>query len=428
MKSQTLRGKFSGAALILLIACALAMFSLSVLLPAYDRDPVHKGETSKADSYSTSAIGHAGLYDMLRRTGFAVSRGLDNVTGMVGRHGVLIMAELKPFGIRDHDSAKARTAPKLLLVLPKWHGTPDKKRPAWVSGIVPVDVSAAWASFSLIASQGEIVRKDWPRTWPVNAFGLSPSGTGLVQLVRSAALRPLVGDEDGMLVGEVIADAKSGRGAEQTIWVVADPDVLSNHGLVKGDNAGFMLTLIDRLGGGKRGDYPIVFDETIHGFQSTGETPLTLVFRFPFVVVTALLCATGVMLLLAGLGRFGAPLPQRPVLDFGKTQLIDNSARLLDYAGLHAATLERYIRMVPRSAARALHAPPGLDGAALIRWLDQIGKARGVSASCADILSAASNLNPDGPQYLSRLFSAAGELHRWKGELLHGPARDRSHH
>ena len=83
---------------------------------------------------------------------------------------------------------------------------------------------------------------------------------------------------------------------------------------------------------------------------------------------------------LAGAGRFGAPLAPGRAPDFGKARLIANGARLLDYAGHHDEVLRRYARRTVRAAARALHAPPGLEAEALTAWLDRVGAARAIRA------------------------------------------------
>lgn len=410
---------FSRSALLLLFACATSLFALSVLLRAYDATPASSGDKTAPNSYSVSAIGHAGFYDLLRRMDVPVSRSLGNALAMTGRHGTLIAVEPERWRMTSDDSLKLGKAPRLLLVLPKWRGVRDDRRPAWISAAKLVSPELARQTLALVSGRSDVMRKAWPETWPTNSLGTSPSGSGEVQLVRSGELRPVVGDADGMLVGELTG--KDGR----IVWVLSDPDVLSNHGLVKGGNAVFMLALVDELrkrNNEERGA-PVVFDETVHGFREAQGTPLTLLFRFPFVIVTALLCATGGLLTLAGSTRFGAPALPRPHLDFGKEQLIGNSARLLDYAGHHDAVLKRYIRMTIRAAARGLHAPSDLNEPALAAWLDRIGKARGVKDSCAAILHSASNLNTGDSR--DRLFALAGAIHRWKGDILHGTARHR---
>lgn len=406
---------FSGTALVLLLAAAIVMFALSILLPAYDNSAVSSGSKARPDSFSTSALGHAGWYDIMRRLDRPVSRSTGNTLAQVGSRGTLVMAEPELDRITTADGQKVLNASKLLLVLPKWRGTTDQDRPAWVSEVRPALLDTAQQTLGLISMRAKVFRTEWPEIWQVNEVGFQPTGSGVVQLMRSRDMRPIVGNKGGMLVGEIIDNGRR-------IWVISDPDVLSNHGIGKGENAAFIVELVDMLRLWGDGDMraPVVFDETVHGYHNARNSPLKMLFSFPFVVVTLLIFATAVLLALAGTSRFGAPQSPKPELDFGKAKLIDNGARLLDYAGHHAVILKRYVRMTVRSVAHSLHAPSGLDEPALAAWLDRIGKSRGVSLSCADILRAADTTYAGDGQNLARLLESAGDIHRWKGEILNG--------
>ena len=408
------RFPFSRSALVLLIACATALFALSVLLSAYGEDPVSFGSKFKPGSYSTSAVGYAGFYDTLRRLGRPVTRSVGNTLASTGTRGTLIIAEPELGYTGNSDGIKLMSVPRLLIVLPKWQGIQDENRPAWVAGVKPVPLILAQQTLGLVLdSRSNVFRKEWPEEWRVNDVGFFPSGTGVVQLIRSEEMRPIVGDGEGMLVGEILK-------SDRKIWVLSDPDILSNHGIVKGDNALFMLTLVDALRFWKNDDpgAPVVFDETVHGFQKTRISPIKLLFRLPFGVVTILACCTAALLVLAGTSRFGVPRVPKPILDFGKANLIGNSARLLDYAGHHSFVLRRYVGMTIRSVAEVLHAPRNLDEPALAAWLDQIGKTRGVEKSCASIVQTVTYLDTGERRSLHRLFESAWDIHRWKREIL----------
>lgn len=412
---------FSRSAIVLLVAGAVILFALSVLLHAYDDSPESTGATgSQTSSYATSALGHAGFYDVLRRLDRPVSRSLGNALSMVGSGGTLVVAEPNLNRLSNTDGMKLLFAPRLLLVLPKWRGTKDFGKPAWVSRVEPLNIAYAKRTLALVIGQSNVLRSSWPEKWSVNELGIVPAGSGIVQLMAGDGMRAVVGGEEGMLVGEIV---KEGR----KIWVVSDPDVLSNHGIVKGDNADFSLALIDRLrhwnnGGGRA---RIVFDETVHGFKSAADSPVKLMFRFPFVVITILVCMAIVVLLWAATGRFGAPRRPRPKLDFGKRMLVGNGARLLDYAGYHDSVLRRYLSMTMRSVAHALHAPAGMNEPSLVAWLDHIGEARGVERSCSAIFDTVNKADSGNPQHLARLFEAARDIHLWKGEILNGSAKRR---
>lgn len=416
---------FSPLAVTLLLASAVALFSLSILLHAYDNDPTSTGGRPRPSSYSLSAIGHAGFYDVLRRLGYPVSRSTGNTLAMVGQRGTLIVAEPDLSRFSGVDAMTLMTAPRVLLVLPKWRGTQDPGRPAWISKADLADISRAEWTLDLVTMEGNVVRAPWPAEWTTNRLDHTPArpaGSDTVQLIRSREIWPIISADDGILLGAV-------EDEDNVIWVLSDPDILSNHGMGAGDNAALCADMVrglhfpakDSPGG------PIVFDETLHGYLQAQGSPVKLLFRFPFVVVTVLAAMAAGLLALAATGRFGAPLPPAPALDFGKRKLMDNSARLLDYAGHHGVTLTRYIRLTVRSTALALHAPHGLDEGAVMAWLDRVGKARGVTASCADIVRAASDLNPGDTRNLARLMECARNIYRWKGEIIHA-SRARGQH
>ena len=413
------KGPFSVPALILLLSCAVALFAASALLEGHGGDAAG-GNRAGPGAYSVSALGYAGFYDTLRRLERPVVRSAGRARATAGQRGLLIVAEPEIFGLPHEYIASLAEMPRLLLVLPKRQGERDPARLEWIAKAVPVPVEYAQQTLALVAGDGAVARGDWPAAWKTNELGVTPSGTGWVQLARSKDMRPIVGNDDGMLVGEL-------RHGDNIVWVLSDPDVMANHGLGRGDNAAFMFTLVDRLGSlDNSGDNgPIVFDETVHGFQEAESSPVALLFRFPFSIVTALLCVAALLFAYAGASRFGAPRAAPPETDFGKSQLIGNGARLLDYAGHHALVLDRYARMTVRFVAVALHAPPGLAEDELLCWLDRVGKARGVKDSCADILHTVDTIIAGDAKNLSGLFACVRNIHRWKGELLHGTSAHR---
>ncbi|MDR1045859.1 MAG: DUF4350 domain-containing protein [Candidatus Adiutrix sp.] len=415
---------FSRPAVVLLPTLAVALLALSIILGAFEKSPPRAGDRSRPGAYSISALGYAGFYDTLKRLGRPVLRGLSGLSTQVGADGTLIVAEPDLSRMTEAERGRILEAPRLLLVLPKWGGRPDPVRPAWLEAVYYLPPGTARQTLALAGVEAEVRRQPWPELWAVNEIGPRPSGSGRAQLIRSEKIRPLVASEEGfLLLGEI----PEGPGK---IWILADPDLMNNQGLPKGDNLSFMLALVDRLRGWNSPDPkgPLVFDETVHGLAAARWSPLKLLFDFPLVLVTVLLGLTALLAVLAGGGRFGAPLKAAPGLDFGKKQLIDNSARLLDQAGRQAGVLKRYVLLSLRSAGRQLHAPAGLDDRALALWLDRVGRARGLGRSCAEILENLSEPFETGPEpRLERLFACAREIYRWKGEILNGSAAHRRH-
>ena len=118
---------------------------------------------------------------------------------------------------------------------------------------LPDDGGRILATFAEAVAEApsEIVRVDSVTDWR-SADGLfAPDLTAPAQLLRPAPdLEPLIECDQGVLLGSLGA-----------MFVLADPDLIENHGLLRGRNAELVLAVLARV----RGDGPIVFDETLHG-------------------------------------------------------------------------------------------------------------------------------------------------------------------
>jgi hypothetical protein len=411
---------FSRRVIILFVAAMTTMFALSLIISA-NEDSSHMGNGAGPGVYSASAVGYAGFYNLLKTLDIKVSASERDPLSDAGYRGTLIVAEpaIQRIMSGESDSAmKLIEARRLLLVLPKWNWTRDESKPEWVSEMTPAPRNDAEIVLALAVFGSSVSRQAAPDAWKVNDIGRSPRIDGAAQLLRlSGDMRAVVGDGENALVAEIAEDGR-------TVWILSDPDVMSNHGIMKGDNAAFMVSLIEKLSSVGNGDYggkpAIVFDETVHGYLTRTDSLLKMMLERPFVIVTILLALSALMLVGAGFSRFGAPVAPAPVLDFGKEQLIDNCARLLDYGGHHATVLDRYVRMTINSAARTLHAPNGLSGGRLAEWADTVGRSRGTSESCAALLRELSNAFDRRKADISRLTDIARRAHKWKGEILNG--------
>src|SRR5262249_38555348 len=156
------------------------------------------------------------------------------------------------------------------------------------------------------------------------------------------------------------------RRGSRRLWVLSDPDVLSNHGLGPDGkrNAAFAVMLINKL----RGSGPAVFDETVHGFAAQRAATWRFIFQFPYAIVTLHGVVAVALLLWATMGRFGPPEREVPPLAAGKQGLIDNVSRLMAYAGYQKMMLKRYVEATIQDAASQLHAPKGMTLRELATW------------------------------------------------------------
>ena len=371
-------------------------------------------DSSGASTFSRSAIGHAGIAELLQQVGFSVGKSRSNPVQNLAKGSVVVVAEPR-FGRQSEQSIRATLkAERILLVLPKWTGEPSAQTAGWLGTARERFIGEAQWTLSLIAPRAEVIRVDEKLAWTTNALGRSPNLVSPAQLVRGTGLRGLIATERGMLLAEI-------REGNRTTWILADPDVISNHGLARQGNAPLAIAMFKRL---RAGNGSVVFDETVHGYLVQPASPFMLLFRFPFVIATVLGLIAIALLLWATLARFGPAQSAPPPLRAGREGLLQNIAKLIEHAGQQQVVVRRYMQETIRDVARQLHAPRGLSGAALTSWLQRVGTSRGAEIDCSTLVEQASELaemrRPD-PLSLIRL---ARDIHGWKGQILHGRSRD----
>jgi hypothetical protein len=403
---------FSRRLLLGWVGAAIATFALSLYFMGRPGEP---GGTDAVgpSTYSRSAIGHAGIADVLQRLGVTVIKSRESSADKLGKDGVLVLAEPRPTAISEPALRALLDARAVLLVLPKWTGRASEKNPGWLATAEEKPPSQAQWVLNLVAGGGEVVRESQIPAWTTNLLGgRQPQLERPVQLMRSGALRPIVGTSAGILVGEL--------NQKRTVWVLADPDVIANHGIAQADNAALTLAIINRLRG-RNG--PVVFDETIHGFVAQPANPLALLFQFPFVVATFQVVAALVLLLWATMARFGAPQSAPPALSAGRQGLLQNVAQLITFAGHGQVMVRRYVQETVRETAQQLHAPRGLTGQGLAAWLTRVGQSRSVTVDCAAVIREVEQLPDRRRGDLAPLVRIARDIHRWRREIVDGRSR-----
>ncbi len=406
---------FSRRLLLGWIVGAVVVFAISLYF-------MGGGELGGPDSvgpstFSRSAIGHSGIAEVLTQLGIPVVKSRSSSLEKLGAGSVLVIAEPRRTGASEDAVRTLLKAGTILIVLPKWTGLPSEQKSGWLREVTEgPTLDAQWA-LALVAPRGEVVREKTAVQWTTNELHVTPDPDLPVQLVRGDRLRPIIGATQGMLVGE-LADK------DRKIWVLADPDIIANHGLAHQGNAAMALALIKAL---RQGDGNVVFDETVHGIVVRPVSPFLLLFRFPFVVATAQGLLAVALLLWAALGRFGAPQAAPPALSAGREGLLQNMAKLVEFTGHQDVIVKRYVQETVRDAAFALHAPRELAGAGLVAWLQRVGLARGVAIDCEAVLQQAAEAGTRrrSPAALVRL---ARDIHQWKGEIVDGRSRHSGDH
>jgi hypothetical protein len=425
------RPVFSPKILAGFIAVAVATFTLSLYLSNGKR-----GDDLGPTAYSTSALGYAGLAELLKQLNVPVVKSESN-SAKKAKEGLLVVAEPSVFGKTDDPLSALLTANRVLVILPKWSGSRGHARAGWIERAAPRSSVEPEQVLRRLLNKDELTRiaraEKWPKKdldaaletrpelarvpkvadWPTNTLGPAPSLSEPAQLMKSAYLNPLVASPEGILLGEI-------RKGSRRVWVLSDPDVLSNHGLGADGkrNAVFAVTLINTL----RNGGPVVFDETIHGFLTQPAAPWKFIFQFPFVIVTLGGAVALALLLWATIGRFGPPDRETAPLAAGKHGLIENVARLMSFAGYQKLMLERYVQTTIRDAAGQLHAPKGMSLVELSAWLDRIGKTKGVGIEAAALLARSKDLTAARGRDPATSADVAKDTYRWKREMLNGPS------
>lgn len=202
------------------------------------------------------------------------------------------------------------------------------------------------------------------------------------------------------------------------VYLIADPDLLNNHGLGRGDNAALVVELLTHRLGAKG----VVLDEVIHGFRRAPGL-LAEALRFPLLLAVLQGLVLAGLLLWAGMGRFGKPLPAPRGPGDGKQVLIDNTARLLTHGGHSAESLARYVRQTVRALAAHFAFPPDLPEAEALARLQRLSGQRRLGMDLA-LLEAQVAAAPTGEVAAHWTLSLAQDLHRWRQEMTDGQRTD----
>jgi hypothetical protein len=397
---------FSQRLLIGWIVAAVLTFAVSLYFIGNGGEG---NDTVGPSTFSRSAIGYAGIADVLQRLDIPVVKSRYDSLGKLTAGSVLVIAEPLPGGKTEETMRTLLKADTILLVLPKWTGQPSKQKSSWLGEAAAWPTSNVEWALHLVAPQADVLQVD-NAAWTTNTFNLAPALDAPIHLVHGDRLQPLIGNAAGMLLGQ-LTDRK------RKIWVLSDPDVIANHGLAHTGNAALAVAMITRL---RTGSGSVVFDETIHGFVTEPANPLLLLFRFPFVTATIQGAIAIALLLWATLGRFGTPQPAPPPLSSGRQGLLENIAKLIEFTGHQEVMVRRYVLETVRDVARQLHAPREISTAALIGWLQRVGAARGVDTDCGALIREAETLGDSRRRNLAPLVRLAAQIHRWKGEIIDG--------
>ncbi|HEX4964920.1 MAG TPA: DUF4350 domain-containing protein [Thermoanaerobaculia bacterium] len=416
-----LEGGFSRRTLAWSVGIAVGSFAIFLLLLAFGRD-LERRPAPGANTFSHSALGYRAAAELLRAMGLGVVSRQATAGSGVGPDHPLVVAEPDPGQGASlsrlaalYGEARDREAP-LVVVLPKWSPLgPRKDKPEWLADaeLMP----AAEVEWTLRGLKDPDLVMEPLRLRSAKGCRASWSGGGAaaldlvvespVQLLPAeAGLEPVIQCAGGYLVAR-----RPAKPSQPQVVVVADPDVLNNQGIGRGENAKLIYQLFTRTLGAKGA----VFDETIHGFNQTRGL-LAEALRFPMVLaVLQGLVLLGVVLW-TGMGRFGKPLPAPPGLAAGKEILIGNTAELLAGGGHAGDSASRYFQQTTRAVAAHYFVPPDLPEADRLARLQRLSERHGKTLNLAALESDLRNL-PAGRRGQENAVWIAQRLYHWRLEM-----------
>ena len=389
-------GPFSRSAMLLVVAIGTAAFIAMLVLGAYAPD-LRSGHNGGAHALSNAATGFSGLVHLEEATGR--NPVIVRSEGDLGREDLMIITPEHGW-VQLGDILEQRGNNPTLIILPKWDSGPDKKHTGWVrvGGLLAADDPEATLA---PATPLKITRRK-TKGEPLRTVAAAPPdmqffATRLTQTMAGAKLKPIVIDASGRtVVGQV---------SDQPLYLLADPDLLNNHGMSDERQARAALALLDFLTPPDAAS--ISFDVTTNGLGRS-KSPLKLAFDPPFLAVTLTIFAAMLLAASQALVRFGSPRRSERAIAFGKAALVDNSAALIRKAGREAQLGGRYVDVIRQRAASLFRLGPTAGPDELDEKLETLNP----RSSFAKLAGEAGQARTR-----AELLSAAVSLHHWVEEV-----------
>ncbi len=262
---------------------------------------------------------------------------------------------------------KAQGEAPVLVVLPKWlagRATGTSAKPGWVSAgfatsaperLLPPDYFGT-VNISLGRNRPQSIQADF--------------GSSIFTLFLPANVQSIAGENLETLIPAPNGGAILARRRDKDLYVLADPDLISNLAFASRARAESAMSLVDAIAedANSKG---LAFDLTLNGFGSQ-RSLLRFAFVPPFIGITLCLIAAGLLALWQAWARFGPALTPQRAIPVSRAALIDNSADLIKQAKREIDGADAYVKTLRTAIAKRRHAPAGLDDAATDAWIDRL--------------------------------------------------------
>ena len=391
---------FSRKTVLAMVMAGVVSFSALAVLSAFAPD-LKTGGDNGAHALSKSAVGFAGLVELLRTLGDPVLVSRNKVTPA---RGAALMVLTPDVGDKFEDIMRLAAGGPTLIVLPKWQGGADPRNPGWVSRGDPIKESGLNSSLVIKLTGGAIGRRRGVDTLhPVDqAAGESLGAIQIAeeQVLTGSSWRPMITDEDKSVL--------LAKDPEHDIYLLTEPDLLNTYGLRSLTGARAALALLGAVRPNPHA--AVIFDVTLNGYRRERNL-WKLAFQPPFLAATLCAFAAAILMGIHAAVRFGAPAAEDRAFGLGKRALADNQAALIRMAKREHRMAPAYAILVRDRVARAVGAGAITNETALEALLDRLGSAR-VEHAFSTLMSESRQVTD--PAGLMRL---ARRLHQWKLEM-----------
>lgn len=385
--------------------------SIGAVVAGFYGDLLFRPHSVGPDAFSRSALGHLGFIEWLEREGHKpfIVRSFSNRRVATENPLVVLEPSAGDSAAELAIGSLARRREPMLLVAPKWRGVVDPGRAMWIVSAERLPSSAVNRVLDRCGVMATIDTESGVHTFESQGLD-EPIVIQDPQWFATGEIDSIVGDEQKILFGRLRS--------RPNVFLLADPDVLANHGIDDPANRGFLSFMFDQMGWGDR---PIVVDETVHG--ATFERDIWReALRMPLLPLSLSVFATALLTVLAA-RRFLSPREELAALGAGKRALIENTA------GLHSDSMSaddlcrRYKTMVETDVAQHLRVPERLNPEERRALIESRASALGKPFDLDRWQQDVRDRTRGGKGARFALLAIA-ELRTWKDEVMRGSTGD----
>lgn len=404
---MTERSPFNPKIVFGLIALGLLAFGAIIWVMAFGGaerpQQRQQRELSRAQMMSPSAVGFRGLVVLVGqvRQTYTIANTQD-----LDYDDLLVLAIDENSRREDINWVRQqRQSRATLIILPKWRTVANLRRGEWVTAVGPGAGDQVAAQLGYRLRLGQRVPAGAQAIGVDDLRGTNIPAPEFPQVIEGADLVPLLTAPNG---GTILAQIRG-----RPHYILADPDLLNNHGIRDPARARAALALLDALSppDAESINFATFTDVAISAAaaRQTGGL-LRLVLEPPFLAMTLALVVAALLAGFHGAIRFGQPRREERTIALGKAALVENSAGLIRLARREVHMSTAYAELIQQEAARAVGAPPDLTGDALDDYLDRLTRTGPTFSELA------ANLVKTRDRH--SMAAAARALFQWKKDII----------